>query len=152
MTTPRRNEYPPHRGIQFLHNHGEKHGDIRRDHILIDRESGHYRWIDFDFNYWHRENIFGYDLFGLGNVLVFIVGMGDVLVQDLNRKNHPALTALTDADLNIVFNHRVVNLKKVYPYIPQELNRVLLHFSKGANRFYETTDQLLNDLESCKIG
>jgi len=62
------------------------------------------------------------------------------------------LTALTDADLNIVFNHRVVNLKKVYPYIPQELNRVLLHFSKGANRFYETTDQLLNDLESCKIG
>ncbi len=140
------------RGIQFLHNHGEKHGDIRRDHILIDRESGHYRWIDFDFNYWHRENIFAYDLFGLGNVLVFIVGMGDVLVQDLNRKNHRALTALTDADLNIVFNHRVVNLKKVYPYIPEELNRVLLHFSKGANRFYETTDQLLSDLESCKIG
>ena len=44
---------------------GEKHGDIRRDHIIIDRESGNYRWIDFDFNYRHRENIYGYDLFGI---------------------------------------------------------------------------------------
>jgi len=136
------------RGIQFLHNHGEKHGDIRRDHILIDRESGHYRWIDFDFNYWHRENIFGYDLFGLGNILVFIVGMGDVLVQDLSQQDHPALNRLREADLNIVFHHRVVNLRKVYPYIPRDLNRVLLHFSQGANRFYETTGQLLDDLEA----
>lgn len=140
------------RGIEFLHNHGEKHGDIRRDHILIDRESGDYRWIDFDFNYWHRENIFGYDLFGLGNVLVFIVGMGDVLVQDLSQGNHPALNAMSDADLNIIFHHRVVNLRKVYPYISDELNRVLLHFSRGAHRFYETTGQLLDDLESCKNG
>lgn len=100
------------RGIQFLHNHGEKHGDIRRDHILIDRESGHYRWIDFDFNYWHRENIYGYDLFGLGNVLVYLVGMGDMLIQDLSRQGHPALDLLRDGDLNIVFNHRVVNLKR----------------------------------------
>jgi hypothetical protein len=26
--------------VRFLHEHGEKHGDIRRDHILIDRHSG----------------------------------------------------------------------------------------------------------------
>lgn len=24
--------------IRFLHAHGEKHGDIRRDHIIMDRE------------------------------------------------------------------------------------------------------------------
>jgi serine/threonine protein kinase len=136
------------RGIQFLHDHGEKHGDIRRDHILIDRESGHYRWIDFDFNYWHRENIYGYDLFGLGNVLIYLVGMGDVLLQDLTQKGHAVLDVLKDGDLNIVFSHRVVNLKKVHPYIPDALNEILLHFSKGANRFYETTGQLLDDLEA----
>ncbi len=45
--------------IRFLHDHGEKHGDIRRDHILIDSEGGHYRWIDFDYNYRHRENMYG---------------------------------------------------------------------------------------------
>jgi hypothetical protein len=132
--------------VRFLHNHGEKHGDIRRDHILIDRDSGRYRWIDYDFNYRHRENIYGYDLFGLGNILVFLVGMGDVLLPDLRKQSHPALETIEEKDLNIVFNHRVANLKKIYPYIPESLNRVLLHFSKGANWFYENTTQLLDDL------
>ncbi len=27
------------KAIKFLHQHGEKHGDIRRDHILWDREN-----------------------------------------------------------------------------------------------------------------
>ena len=132
--------------VRFLHNHGEKHGDIRRDHILIDRDSGFYRWIDYDFNYRHRENIYGYDLFGLGNILVFLVGMGDVLLPDLRKQSHPALETIEEKDLNIVFNHRVANLKKIHPYIPESLNRVLLHFSKGANWFYENTTQLLDDL------
>lgn len=132
--------------VGFLHQHGEKHGDIRRDHILIDRQSKRYRLIDFDFNYRHRENIFGYDLFGLGNVLVFLVGKGDVLLPDLKKQNHSALGDLREEDLNIVFNNRVANLKKIFPYIPETLNRVLMHFSKGANWFYENTVQLLDDL------
>ncbi len=136
--------------IGFLHEHGEKHGDIRRDHILIERESGRYRWIDFDYNYRHRENIYGYDLFGLGNILVFLTGMGDVLLQDLKKQNHPGLSKLKEEDINIVFNNRVTNLKKIYPYIPESLNNVLMHFSKGANWFYENTAQLLEDLEEFK--
>ncbi|MEE4606316.1 MAG: serine/threonine-protein kinase [Desulfobacteraceae bacterium] len=132
--------------IRLLHQHGEKHGDIRRDHILIDRNSGRYRWIDFDFNYRHRENIYGYDLFGLGNILIFLAGRGDVLLRELNKQNHPALFTLGKEDVNIVFNNRIANLKKVYPYIPESLNRVLMHFSKGANLFYENTEQLLDDL------
>ena len=132
--------------IRFIHEQGEKHGDIRRDHIFIDHYTGHYRWIDFDFNYRHRENIYGYDLFGLGNVLVFLVGMGDVLVQDLMKRNHPALGLLGEDDVNIIFHNRIVNLKKVFPYIPDSLNRILMHFSKGANWFYENTAQLLDEL------
>ena len=136
--------------IRFLHQHDEKHGDIRRDHILIDRESGRYCWIDFDFNYRHRENIYGYDLFGLGNILMFLVGLGDVLLIDLKKQGHPALGKLRQEDVNIVFNNRVANLKKIYPYIPESLNRVLMHFSKGANWFYENTTQLLDDLRDFK--
>lgn len=136
--------------IRFLHEHGEKHGDIRRDHIYIDSDTGDYRWIDFDFNYRHRENIYGYDLFGLGNVLVFLVGRGDVLVQDLNKERHPALSVLRESDVNIVFGNRIVNLQKVFPYIPDDLNRILMHFSKGTNWFYENTSQLLNDLGRCR--
>jgi hypothetical protein len=138
------------RAIAFLHANGEKHGDIRRDHILVDREKGLYRWIDFDFNFRHGESLYGYDLFGLGNVLIFLVGKGDALVQDLHRQNHPAMAVLEEGDVNIVFHHRVANLRKVYDYIPESLNRVLLHFSRGANWFYETCDQLLEDLGKCR--
>jgi serine/threonine protein kinase len=133
--------------VRFLHEHGEKHGDIRRDHILIDADSGHYRWIDFDYNYRHRENIYGYDLFGLGNVLIYVVGKGDVLLPDLRRRDPDILPRLADGDLNIVFHNRVANLKKVFPYIPDSLNRVLLHFSRGTNWFYEHTTQLIQDLQ-----
>lgn len=132
--------------IGFVHERGEKHGDIRRDHILIDGESGLYRWIDFDFNYRHGESIFGYDLFGLGNILIFMAGKGDVLVRDLKRKEHPSFHQLLSEDLNIVFENRLANLKKVFPYIPDSLNRILLHFSKGAQWFYEETGELLEDL------
>jgi hypothetical protein len=138
------------RAIRFLHEHGERHGDIRRDHILVDRESGHYRWIDFDFNYRHRENIYGYDMFGLGNILAYIVGKGDILPADLEKQEHPAVYTLRKEDFNIVFHNRVVNLKKIFPYIPESLNRVLMHFSEGANRFYDHTRQLLDDLGEFK--
>jgi len=60
--------------IRFLHQSGEKHGDIRRDHLIKDETTGKYRWIDYDFNYRHGESRFAYDLFGLGNILVFITG------------------------------------------------------------------------------
>ena len=140
------------RAIRFLHENGERHGDIRRDHILIDRETGCYRWIDFDFNYRHRENIYAYDLFGLGNVLVYLVGMGDVLLQDLRKGPGACHSTVCREDMNLVFNNRVVNLKKIYPYISESLNRVLMHFSRGANRFYENTKQLLDDLGEFKNG
>lgn len=136
--------------IRFLHDHGEKHGDIRRDHILIDSDSGHYRWIDFDYNYRHRENIYGYDLFGLGNVLIYLVGKGDVLLTDLRRRDPERLSRLTAEDMNIVFHNRLANLKKVFAYIPDSLNRVLMHFSMGANWFYEEVPQLLQDLHQAK--
>ena len=69
-----------------------------------------------------------------------------MLLQDIKKQNHLALSTLREGDVNIVFNNRVVNLKKIYPYIPESLNRVLMHFSKGANWFYENTEQLLEDL------
>jgi hypothetical protein len=139
-------------GIAFLHRQGEKHGDIRRDYIFIDRENGDFRWIDFDFNYRHRENIYGYDLFGIGNILIYLVGKGDLIVSDLARWFSAATVArLRPQDRNIVFNHRLANLKKIYPYIPEPLNRILLHFSVGAQWHYEHMDQILEDLDQVDL-
>ena len=132
--------------IKFLHDHGEKHGDIRRDHILWDREREVVRWIDFDYNYMHGESMFSFDLQGLGNIIIFFVGRGDVLVEDLYHNQRKLFDSLWGEDLSISYKNRVANLKKIYPYIPESLNRVLLHFSVGAKIFYDTTDQLLEDL------
>ncbi len=135
------------RAIKLLHDNSEIHGDIRRDHAIRDKQSGLCRWIDFDFGYFHTESRFGYDLFSLGNILAYLVARGDVTVQEL-RKHRPDITArISLADVNIIFNNRLVNLKKVYPYIPEQLNNVLLHFSANAEVFYEQTEELLADLE-----
>ncbi len=136
--------------IGHLHNLREKHGDIRRDHIIHDRRTGRRRWIDFDFNYMHRENMFGYDLFGLGNVLIFITGKGDITTQYLRKDNNPAFSRLSSDDLNIIFHNRVVNLRKIYPYIPEKLNNVLMHFSTGANIFYSETIHFIEDVQEAR--
>lgn len=136
--------------VRFLHERGEKHGDIRRDHILTDRETGRWRWIDFDYNFRHRENMYGYDLFGLGNVFMYLAGMGDVLVQDIKKNDPRTFEQLREDDTNIVFNNRIANLVKIYPYIPETLNRILMHFSRSANVFYDNTLQLLDDLNDLK--
>ena len=138
------------KAIRFLHERGEKHGDIRRDHIIKEKDTGLCRWIDFDFNYMNAGNMFGYDLFGLGNILVFLTGRGDITSQRLKKEGSPVLDHLTADDMNIIFNNRLVNLKKVYPYIPDALNVVLLHFSIGANAFYDDTEQLLTDLNEVR--
>ncbi len=132
--------------IRFLHENGEKHGDIRRDHIIKDMTTGRYRWIDFDFNYQHGESRFGYDLFGLGNVLLFITGRGDITTDRLLQEDPGVFDRLTEDDMNIVFHNRVNNLKKVYPYIPEKLNRALMHFAVSAPLYYEETRELLEDL------
>ncbi len=132
--------------IKFLHDHGEKHGDIRRDHILWDRELHVNRWIDFDYNYMHGESMFSFDMQGLGNIIIFLAGRGDVLVKDLYQDQREIFDTLWGEDLNISYKNRVANLKKIFPYIPESLNRVLLHFSYGAQIFYETTEQMLDDL------
>ncbi len=132
--------------IGVLHEHGEKHGDIRRDHIIRDSRENIYRWIDFDFNYWHKENMFGYDIFGLGNILAFLVARGEITAHYLKQHSPDLLERLTNDDMNIIFNNRVVNLQKIYPYIPDTLNFILLHFSMSADVFYDDTKQFLDEL------
>ncbi len=134
------------RAIKFLHDRGEKHGDIRRDHILWDSQTETPRWIDFDYNYEHGESMFGFDLHGLGNILIFLAGRGDVLLPELKLQNRGLYDRLVTEDLCISYHNRVANLQKIYPYIPDSLNLVLRHFAQGAGVFYEDTGQMLEDL------
>lgn len=134
--------------IGFLHENFEKHGDIRRDHLLVEHETGSYRWIDFDYAFEFHENPFGLDLFGLGNILIFLAGKGSHTVQSAPQMGLDAniIATITPEDCSILFANRVVNLKKLFPYVPEELNRILLRFSAGAYVFYDSVEELLDEL------
>lgn len=139
--------------IDQLHKMGEVHGDIRNDHILIDRKTKIFTWIDFDYTYEWSENPFGVDLFGLGNIILFTIGKGFHNLPDLAACGPPGMelvSCLAPTDLSLFFKHRIVNLQKLFPYVPDSINHVLLHFGEEAEVFYETTAELLEDLRACE--
>ena len=105
------------------------HGDIRTDHILIEKDTGRYRWIDFDYTYEWSENPSGLDFFGLGNILLFAVGKSFYPVQELRKpssKYSSVLPSLSDEDFSLYSRNRIMNLRKLFPYIPESLNLILM--------------------------
>ncbi len=137
--------------IAHLHARREKHGDIRRDHLWVESETGHYRWIDFDYAFDFHENPWGLDIFGLGNVLLFITGKGEHTLGSLNEGRHKGAqqATLEPDDFLLMWPNRLANLRKLYPYIPVELNNVIMHFAAGNYVFYDTVDEMLQELRPC---
>lgn len=135
--------------IALLHELGEVHGDIHLDHLMREYETGAYRWIDFDYAYETQANPFGLDLFGLGRILSCLVGKWTHTPQTLRELGIDFDTArLSREDFSCVHGNEIMNLRKVFPYIPERLNRVLLHFSGGADICYETVPEFMDDLRA----
>jgi len=131
--------------LAFLHEHGQQHGDVRNDHIMIERDSGAYRWIDFD--YW--VNYLDYEVWCVGNVLTYVVGKGIIACRDATRElegRSGAGATIEPGDALVLFPHRLANLRKLYPYIPETLNEQLMRFSASAFDFYEDVTQVIDDL------
>ena len=140
---------PTFEAIGMLHRNGFRHGDVRNDHLIVENDTGNYVWIDFDYDYIAPENPFSLDLFGMGNILLYAVGKGlhDLYVIASDARYAELLDRLDTNDFSILDKTRFMNLKKLYPYIPDTLNNILMHFSKGTQIFYENTDELLDDLK-----
>jgi tRNA A-37 threonylcarbamoyl transferase component Bud32 len=138
--------------IRFLHINDYRHGDIRNDHLIFQRKTGNYVWIDFDYDYSATENPFAMDLFGLGNILLYAIGKGfhDLYMITHNTDFYGDLQDnLEERDFSLLDKWRFINLRKIYPYIPKMVNDVLMHFSKRSNVYYETIDELLEDINRC---
>lgn len=140
--------------ICILHKNGYRHGDVRNDHIIVEQATGNYVWIDYDYDYLAPENPFSLDIFGMGNILLYTIGKGFLDVFTI--ASYPAYSDLIDRidadDFSIIDKSRLMNIQKIYPYVPDELNNILLHFSKGTPVFYETVDELLEDLTVALAG
>lgn len=134
--------------IGFLHSHDEKHGDIRRDHLWVESGTGAYRWIDFDYAFELYENPFGLDMFGLKSILVYLVGKANLTMQKLLELGTETsiLNTLNSDDYSVIIGNRVVNVKKIYDYIPDSLNNILMHLSSSSSVFYESVDEMLVDM------
>ncbi len=131
--------------IGDLHNQGLNHGDIRADHIIINSKTHDYVWIDFDYDV----SGLNYDVFCLGNVLQQVVGKGRHSMDDIRLfpSNYPDFNStLTSSDMLLMFRHRVCNLRKLYPYISQDLNEILMRFSLKTEDPYKDVKNLLKDL------
>ena len=138
--------------IRFLHLNRFRHGDIRNDHIIVERDTGNYVWIDFDFDFDAVENPFSLDIFGLGNILLYALGKGfhnlHMIMND-RMIYGDLIDRLEPGDFSLLDKWRLVNLKKIYPYFPTLLNDILMHFSAGAGIYYETVDEIIEDLNRC---
>ncbi len=137
------------KAIAFLHHHGFRHGDVRRDHIFVERETGLYRWIDFDYDFYMPEKPFALDLYELGNALMYLTVRGNFYPRDIMADpalGQAVLEKITPGDFALLSKNRIVNLQKIFPYIPDGLNNIFLHFSLGTEVFYDTVDELYQDL------
>ena len=118
----------------------------------MNRESGNYVWIDFDYDYEATENPFGLDIFGLGNILIYAVGKGFHNLQMISSDERiygNLIDRIEPEDFSILEKWRFINLRKLYPTIPKMLNDILMHFSQGAHIYYEEVDELNEDLNRC---
>ncbi len=128
-------------GLTLLHQAELCHGDIRNDHLLVERDTNCFKWIDFDLD----QGFVDFDLWSVGNILHFVVARGFMTFREAIG-TWPGLV-LTRDDASVFFPHRVMNLGKVYPYLPERLNRVLLRFSFGACVRYDRMTQITDDLK-----
>ena len=132
-------------GIQRLHDAGLCHGDIRNDHLLIERASGGYRWIDFDLD----EDSPAFDIWSAGNILHCAAAKGFVTFREAIEAQPALAGRLTSGDACVFFPNRVMSLRKVYPYLPDNLDKMLRRFSFGAVACYDSMSQLAGDLADC---
>jgi hypothetical protein len=134
------------RAIGELHEMGEIHGDITPDHVFIERTTGRYRWIDFDYDYKEKEDLTSHDVFEMGTLLAFAVGKDYLSYSQLKRTSPELAAKLEPSDMLAIFPNQVANLKLVYPYIDDSINEIILRFSQGSQHPYEDAFTLAADI------
>ncbi len=136
-----------YRAMGDLHEMGEIHGDISPDHLYVERESGRFIWIDFDYDYSIKEDLKPRDLFEMGTLLGFVVGKDYLSYSEAVQRFPVIADDLTIEDMQLVFPNQVANLRLIYPYIHSDLNEILMRFSTFATERYASANELADDIE-----
>lgn len=130
--------------IKLLHDEGTCHGDIRNDHIIIESGTGDYRWIDFDLT----QDVSDFDIWSIGNILCYAVAKGIRSFHQVLKDNsipEAIRESIGPEDASAFYEYRIMNLKKLYPYIPPRLSELLLHFTIRPKAFYNRISQFVDE-------
>jgi serine/threonine protein kinase len=133
--------------IKYLHDNGMCHGDIRNDHIILETETGRYRWIDFDL----KQDVSDFDMWSFGNILNYSIAKGIKTFGQVMKENefgNDIKNSLKPADGAAFFNYRIINLKKLYPYVSDSLNDMLMHFAIKPLAYFRSIDEFVNYFET----
>jgi hypothetical protein len=68
-----------------------------------------------------------------------------------NPENYPGAFQgfeLTPDDLMLSGQNRVANLIKLFPYLPAQLNRIVMNFSTETDFFYDSAQSLVDDIKA----
>ncbi len=136
--------------IKYLHDNGLCHGDIRNDHIIIEAGSGDFRWIDFDL----VQHVSDFDVWSLGNIINYVVAKGIKSFRTVMKSaefSDAIKESIRREDASAFYEYRIMNLKKLYPYIPERLHKILMHFCITPQGRYDTVAQLLDDYREMLI-
>jgi len=134
--------------LAAIQRQGLHHGDVRSDHIWIEHGTNRFAWIDFDYEVSHTD----YDLWSMGNLIIRVLGKDVHRVRDIKRRplDYPLCReTIHSEDMVLLYNDRIANVRKLYPYIPKELNDIVMRFSVGATDFYFSLEELSEDLHAC---
>ena len=96
-------------------------------------------------------NFLDYDVWAMGNILNYAIGKGINTCGGFGEPDGTRRTDSTDIgtdDALLFYPYRLANLHKIYPYIPPEMNDILLRFSAGATDFYEDFGRMAEDLRA----
>lgn len=83
-------------------------------------------------------------------MLQFCIGMGtNTFHEVLGSDSFPEWikNEISSDDASAFHKNRIINLRKLFPYIPERLNDILLHFAQNTSMFYDSIDQIVTDLE-----
>ena len=78
--------------------------------------------------------------------------MGFVTAANLGERLPPERArdvGLEPADFSLFLGHRIMNLGKLFPYVPASLNRVLMRFTQRVEILYSDVNEMIADLEGC---
>lgn len=136
--------------LAHLQDNGLQHGDVRNDHIYVERDTGAYRWIDFDYEVNYQD----YDVWSVGNVLTYAVGKGIHTCREAGRsiaERGAADATICPDEALLFYSYRFANLRRLFPYIPEDVNDLLMRFSAGTVDFYEDLGKLARDVAALSL-